>query len=188
MSNLPVSTALLAYFLVSIALFWVSRKPLQNPGSHGFYRFFAWQGILALFALHHPTWGENILPAQPLLSTPLMLASIGLVLAGWLELERCGKPSAKRQDEILFRFEKTTSLVSSGIFRYIRHPMYLSLLFLAWGAFWQRPTIPGSVILVSTSIFLFLTARADERECHAYFGVSYDEYRKRTWAFLPGLY
>ncbi len=27
---------------------WLSRKPLRKPGSHGFYRFFAWEAILGL--------------------------------------------------------------------------------------------------------------------------------------------
>lgn len=117
-----------------------------------------------------------------------MLSSIALVLAGWLELERKGKPSTQRHDETLFRFEKTSTLVASGIFQYIRHPMYLSLLLLAWGAFFQRPTIYGGIILAATSIFLLLTARADERECSAYFGAPYEDYRQRTWAFLPWLY
>ena len=32
----------------SAAIVWLSRKPLRKPGSHGFYRFFAWEAILGL--------------------------------------------------------------------------------------------------------------------------------------------
>ncbi len=32
----------------SLLVAWLSRRPLRHPGSHGFYRFFAWEGILVL--------------------------------------------------------------------------------------------------------------------------------------------
>ena len=39
--SLPVSN--LPLLLTGTAgLLWLSRKPLRNPGSHGFYRFFWW--------------------------------------------------------------------------------------------------------------------------------------------------
>ena len=183
-----ISSASFAYFLAFCTITWLSRKPLRQPGSHGFYRFFAWQGILALFAFHHPSWAENSLSSQPLVSAVLMASSIALVISGWLELKRQGRATIDRRDETLFDFEKTTVLVSSGIFRFIRHPMYASLLFLAWGAFWQRPTTPGILVLVFTTISLLLTAHADERECLAYFGDAYTAYRQRTWAFVPWMY
>ncbi len=185
---ISISAASVAYLLAFTIIVWLSRKPLRHPGSHGFYRFFAWQGILCLFAFHHPFWAANSLNPQSLLSTVLMVSSIGLVLAGWLELKRKGKASTDREDEALYDFEKTTSLVSSGIFRPLRPPMYASLLLLAWGAFWQRPTDPGILVVSITTISLFLTARADERECLVHFGSTYARYKEKTWAFLPWIY
>ena len=182
------NTVLLTFILGATTITWLSRKPLRHPGSHGFYRFFVWQGILSLFILHHPIWPSDVFNAPKYLSSILMLASIFLVVAGWFELKRKGNASPSRKDDALFRFEKTTSLVSSGIFRYIRHPMYTSLLLLAWGAFCQRPTAPSIVIVVLTTIFLFLTARTDEKECLDYFGDTYQSYKEKTWAFVPYVY
>ncbi|MCK7540462.1 MAG: hypothetical protein MZV63_61010 [Marinilabiliales bacterium] len=56
-----------------------------------------------------------------------------------IRLRRASKPGITRVDEKLFRFEKTTELVTSGIYRYIRHPMYSSLLLLAWGIWLKQP-------------------------------------------------
>lgn len=182
------TTAFGSYLLGAGVIAWISRKPLRKPGSHGFYRFFAWQGILALFALHHPMWGYSPIAAQPFIASFLMISSLSLVALGWLELRRKGKASIERADDELFGFEKTTALVTSGVFNYIRHPMYASLLLLAWGAYWQRPTLAGIPIAFLTTGFLFLTAHADERECQAYFGTPYDSYKKRSWAFLPFVY
>lgn len=182
-------TAVSIFFGLGAAIItWLSRKPLRQPGSHGFYRFFVWQGILTLFVLHHPVWPSYTLEAQKHLASILMPASLFLVLAGWFELKRKGRASPDRQDDALFGFEKTTALVSSGIFRHIRHPMYTSLLLLAWGAFCQKPTVPGIGVVVLTTLFLFLTARADERECLEYFGETYQSYKQKTWAFVPFVY
>jgi hypothetical protein len=43
---------LIAFGVLSVWLGYVSRKSLRVPGSHGFYRFFAWEIILALFLLN----------------------------------------------------------------------------------------------------------------------------------------
>lgn len=60
---------------------------------------------------------------------------MSLVLLGLgLHLFVAGKPASHRHDETLMSFEKTTALVTTGIYRRIRHPLYGSLLFLAWGA------------------------------------------------------
>ena len=166
-------------------LIWLSRKPLSKPGSHGFYRFFAWEGILGLFVLNHGVSGEA--PDSPYLFTSriLMLLSIFLVAEGIRTLRRDGAVSAKRQDGSFYEFEKTTRIVSHGIFAYIRHPMYASLLALAWGAFFQDPSLFGTLIAGWATLFLWLTAIADERECMAYFGPSYADYMRRTKRFIP---
>jgi hypothetical protein len=40
------------FAISSAALFLVSRASLKSPRSHGFYRFFAWECILALFFMN----------------------------------------------------------------------------------------------------------------------------------------
>ena len=85
-------------------------------------------------------------------------------------------------------FEKTTSLVTTGIYHYIRHPLYSSLLLLTWGVFFKSPAwLAGSLALVA-SFCLFLTALADENECIQYFGESYREYMRQTKRFIPFIF
>jgi protein-S-isoprenylcysteine O-methyltransferase Ste14 len=77
--------------------------------------------------------------------------------------------------------------VTSGIFRYIRHPMYSSLIFLDWGLFFKKTSwLTGNVALVAC-VLLVMTALAEERENTRYFGANYLEYMKRTRRFLPFL-
>ncbi len=171
----------------SLVLVWWSRKPLSKPGSHGFYRFFAWEAILGLLTLNHAVWGTDPYSPHQFTSWLLMLTSIALVILGVSTLKRDGAPDARRDDRSFYEFEKTTRLVSHGIFGYIRHPMYASLLALAWGAYFQDPSLPGTLLALSASVALWLTATTDERECLAYFGPEYAAYMQRTKRFIPFL-
>ena len=179
---------LLAFGAGSLLLIWLSRKPLRHPGSHGFYRFLAWECMLALIILNRRPWGEDPFSAHQMIAWVLLLASILLVVAAVRSLRLAGKSGQQRSDDALYEFEKTTQLVSEGIFRHIRHPMYASLLALAWGAFFQAPSWAGVSLVAAASLFLLLTALSDEKECLAYFGEAYADYMQRTRRFIPGLF
>jgi hypothetical protein len=47
---------LLVFILGSGVIIYVSRASLLAPHSHGFYRFFAWETILALTVLNLDHW------------------------------------------------------------------------------------------------------------------------------------
>ncbi len=178
---------ILAFAAGTAVLVWLSRKPLSTPGRHGFYRFFAWEAILGLVVLNHKEWGEQPFSPHQMASWLLMLTSIFLVISAVRQLKGKGQANTERDDAALYEFEKTTQLVTSGIFRYIRHPMYASLMALAWGAYCQNPSWPGAAIAGFASICLLLTAKADETECLAYFGEPYAAYMKTTRRFIPYL-
>ena len=92
-------------------------------------------------------------------------------------LRNAGKPTDA--------LEATTHLVQSGIYRYIRHPLYASLLYLAWGIFFKSPSLLGGCLAAVASAFLYATARADESECMVKFGGEYAMYMKKTKMFIP---
>ena len=84
-----------------------------------------------------------------------------------------------------FAFENTARIVEEGLYRYVRHPMYSSLLFLAWGAFLKNISLLSIVLVFMASGLLFAAARVEERENILYFGKTYEEYRRRTKMFIP---
>lgn len=186
---LPQWSADLGLFLIWTAVIaWFSRKALRHPGSHGFYRFFAWEGILALVLMNRSAWGMDPLSMHQLASWPLLVSSLVLVALGMSALVRFGRVTGGRPGGSLYEWEKTTALVTTGVFAYIRHPMYASLLALTWGTFLQAPSWRGGVVALPVSFFLVLTALADERECLSYFGAAYADYMRRTWRFIPGVF
>lgn len=173
------------FLLGTLILAWLSRASLRQPRSHGFPRFLAWETILALLVLNGPVWFDDRYAAHQMVSWVLLQTSIAVLVAGLYMLRRVGKTDQAREDDELFAFEKTSQLVTVGIFRYIRHPMYCSLLLLAWGIFFKQPGLLGLLLALAASLFLWLTALRDEEECLAYFGEDYRRYMQRSKRFIP---
>ncbi len=102
-------------------------------------------------------------------------------------MKKSGKPDPDRNEKNLYHFEKTAELIKSGLFRYIRHPLYGSLLFLTWGIYLKQTTMSLLVISVLSTIFLIITAKIEERENIRFFGDEYREFIKETRMFVPFL-
>ena len=179
----------LIFAIGSVFLIYVSRKTLFRFRSHGFYRFFAWEAILVLVLLNFPYWEKDPFSPHQLISWLFLVISLFLVIHGVFLLKFIGKPNENRPDTELLAFEKTTTLVTVGAYKYIRHPLYSSLLFLAWGVFLKQPTsLPGLLLVLTASLFLLLTAKSDEYECLQYFGSVYQTYMLGTKRFIPFLF
>ncbi len=116
------------------------------------------------------------------------MVSLLLLAQGLSLILRIGKPDANREDETLLPFEKTSVLITVGLYRYIRHPLYGSLLFLAWGAFLKHPAWYSECLVAVATVCLIATAKADEAECLRHFGSPYLEYMSRTKMFIPYLF
>ena len=177
-------------FLVATAfLVLVSRSSLRRPRSHGFFRFLAWETIVALLLLNVSWWFDDPLSWNQLIAWFLLAACVVPGVWGVVLLRSLGKPEEQRfTDDSLVAFEKTTQLVTSGIYRYIRHPLYSSLLLLTWGIFFKHPSWVGGSLALASTLFLTLTALADEAECVAFFGEQYVDYKRRTRRFIPFLF
>ena len=177
------------FVLVSAGFAYISRASLPVLRSHGFYRFFAWECILALFLLNMESWFRAPFSVPQIVSWLLLFVSAFLVIHGVYLLRRIGKPDDTREEAPLLGFEKTTALVVEGAYRYIRHPLYSSLLFLAWGIFFKDVTSwAGLALAAAATFFLTLTGRAEEGENVRFFGAAYQEYIQRSKMFIPFLF
>jgi protein-S-isoprenylcysteine O-methyltransferase Ste14 len=183
---LPLQAYPATFVIVSSVVLYISRGAITRPRSHGFYRFFAVECIFGLIWINLPVWGDGpLLSPSQLLASLLFAASVWLPLHAVRQLRRLGRPSGVRKDEALLGFEKTTRLVTTGAFRYIRHPMYAALICLAWGVFLQRFTWLGLLLVLVSTALLFITAMREEQECLEHFGDAYRNYMRRTRRFVP---
>ncbi len=161
----------------SLLIVVISWGSLWNPTSHGFYRFFAFEAILGLVVINGAAWFQRPLAPLQLLSWVCLLGSVSLAAQAFWFLVRMGKPSGY--------FENTTRLVTSGPYRSIRHPLYGSLLLLAWGAYLKDISIFSTVLAVLATAMLIATAKVEEKANRKKFGDAYEQYSRQTKMFLP---
>ena len=179
----------MAFVVLSVPIISISQASLQTPSSHGFYRFFAWELILALVLINIAVWFDDPFSWHQVISWVLLVVCFVPLAFGVRSLTSRGKPVARREgDASLLAFEKTSTLVTTGIYHYIRHPLYSSLLILAWGVFFKDPSWLGGLLALAATLALFATAKADEAECTRFFGPAYQAYMQRTKMFVPFLF
>jgi protein-S-isoprenylcysteine O-methyltransferase Ste14 len=177
------------FFVGSVVIVWVSWRSLRYFRSHGFYRFFAFELILALILLNAPVWFRDPLSARQLVSYLLLAASLALVIEGVRLLRVIGRPSPTAARGTNVSFEKTTVLVTVGVYRFIRHPLYASLLALTWGAYLKNPLAATSIgLAICATGFLIATSVIEERENLVRFGSAYTAYMRHTRRFIPFLF
>ena len=147
------------FALGSLVLLGISWRVLKNTRSHGFYRFLAWEAMLGLLVLNAPVWFEDRYALHQRVSWVLLFASLSVLFCGIYQLRRDGKPSEQRQDDELYAFERTSQLVTGGIYRFIRHPLFsdiqisaqhLANFAMAWynrlNNLLKRTSLPGGFI------------------------------------------
>ena len=171
--------------VTTVVIVYISRGSLRDPRSHGFYRAFAWEAILILIVLNLDEWFHDPWSWHQIVSWILLTVSFFLVIHVVQLLRSVGRPDPQRNDGPLLGLEKTTVLVTTGAYGFIRHPAYASLLFLAWGTFFKGPALTGGLLGLAATLFLVATARTEETENVRYFGPAYVEYMKRTRMFVP---
>ena len=157
---------------------WAS---IKDGRYHGYYRFFSFESLLLLVLIQWHAWFAHPLAYYQLLSWFFLTCSLVLAIYGFLWLIRAGKPNGK--------FENTSKVITSGAYRYIRHPLYASLLLAGFGAWLKNPFPPAPLMLMlANTLALFFTARADENEMKGRFGEEYIGYMKRTKMFIPFIF
>jgi protein-S-isoprenylcysteine O-methyltransferase Ste14 len=144
---------------------------------HGIARFFAFESVFILVLLNYRVWFINPFSLLQILSWVLLILSIIVVISGYMLLTGKGKPDNN--------FENTSVLVKSGIYKYIRHPLYLSVFLLGTGVVLKNPghiqVLLGTVNLIA----VYITSLIEEQEMIAKFGEDYRIYMKETKMFIP---
>ena len=177
------------FLIVSGGIVFISKASLRTPRSHGFYRFFAWEITLILFLLNMDFWFHDPFSWHQIFAWILLVVSLPLILHAVYLFKKFGKPDKTVKDKVpKLGIEKTTNLVTSGAYRYIRHPFYSSLLFLAWGIFFKHLSWLGFFLALAATTALACTAKSEEKENRVYFGPAYEEYMQGTKMFIPFIF
>lgn len=140
-------------------------------------------GVCLLVYLINPAW-----MAWSSLPLPAAVRWAGVVLSGlagmllvWM-FRSLGKNIT---DTVVTRREHT--LVTSGPYRWVRHPMYVALFFAVVG--YSLAAANWLLLLLGLTVFGLLAIRSRQEEANltARFGEGYRRYQATTGAFFPRL-
>jgi methanethiol S-methyltransferase len=111
-----------------------------------------------------------------------LLAVIGVVAA----VHQTGMASFLGLQQVFLTRDNTPpKLVTGGLYRYVRHPIYTaSLIFI-----WLLPVLTWNLLalLIGFSLYFIIGALFEERKLLREFGDAYAEYHNRTPMLIPGL-
>jgi protein-S-isoprenylcysteine O-methyltransferase Ste14 len=85
----------------------------------------------------------------------------------------------------LFETTGSSQLVTRGLYRVVRHPLYtFGLLFI-----WLSPTVSQNslTVYIGATLYTLIGAYFEERKLLREFGDAYAEYKKKTPMLIPGL-
>ena len=144
---------------------------------HGIYRFFSFESIVVLILLNWRLWFLEPFSWNQIVSWILLVGSIPLAVEGFRLLRVVGRPQGQ--------FENTSRLVTVGVYRYIRHPLYGSLILVGLGVFFKQVSPLGAVLALVNLGAMIATAKTEEKEMVRSFGSDYELYMRQTKMFIP---
>ena len=129
-----------------------------------------------------PLWLDHgFVPGLAWLGLAVMLAALWLFWRSHADLGRGWSASLKVRE--------AHALVTDGVYRRIRHPMYLSFLLLGLAQLQLLPNwLAGSVGLFSALLMFALRVEREEAMMIDRFGAHYRDYMARSKRIIPGLY
>ena len=83
---------------------------------------------------------------------------------------------------------KEHKLVKDGLYRHIRHPLYLGEILRNLGVVVIFSSVYGILIVLLASTFLFFRMDIEEKMLVSAFGEEYKEYKRKTKRLIPHIY
>jgi protein-S-isoprenylcysteine O-methyltransferase Ste14 len=122
--------------------------------------------------------------AMPYAVLRWLAAGLGLVCLG-LSIE-CWRRMGKSWRMAVTPDEKT-DLVTTGLYKYVRHPIYALSIMLMLCTVVVVPTVPVVVMAAVHVALMIIKARNEERFLAGVHGAAYEQYCRRTGRFFPRL-
>lgn len=166
---------------VIMAIAFLTREPARNS-VHGILpRVVAYGRTYILFCFvtlagwYQPEWlAPNATPGLGYLA--LILVVYGAVLDLWalwhLRIAFSIEPQARR-------------LITTGPYRFLRHPLYTSYVLSYSAILVLHPTVPVALAIALWAVFLSFSILYEEQVLSRAFPAEYQAYRERAGAILP---
>ena len=115
------------------------------------------------------------------LSIVFFLIGVLLIISSFVSLKKIGKPTSGLED--------TTKMIHKGIFRILRHPLYLGLSLFTIGFLFAYQAIALIMIGAAAVSFFYTASRVEDNYNIKKFGSEYDGYMKKVpmWNLIAGI-
>ena len=126
-------------------------------------------------------------------SIPAMLTGFGITLqllfvSGFLGLLLATAAYLFKSGHVVVSGElRSTAVVSSGAFRYVRHPLYLGSILIYLGLTVSTVSLFSLALLVAIFLFYNYIAGYEEKLLEIKLGDAYIEYEKKTGKWAPAI-
>jgi protein-S-isoprenylcysteine O-methyltransferase Ste14 len=159
-------------------------KKLETWGERVQHELFVFLGFWLLFA---GSWNGGwlnyrLIPdVSQVWAAGLVLTAAGIAISLWARLSLGSNWSGT------VTLKQDHQLVSTGLYRWIRHPIYTGILLAMFGTAMIRGQLVGWFGTVMVLTAFYFKARREEKFLREEFGPSFDEHVRRTGMFLPKL-
>ncbi|MCF8245800.1 MAG: DUF1295 domain-containing protein [Saprospiraceae bacterium] len=130
-----------------------------------------------------PQWGSYLLPAKFLQNNPARLAGLSLLHISLL-LVLVAQAQMAASWRVGFDENQKTELVSVGLFRYSRNPVFVGMLMTMLGLFLVLPNALTLLSMVMTWVVLQIQVRMEEEYLSKVQGAPYFDYLKKVRRWL----
>jgi len=116
-----------------------------------------------------------------------------LIVGGFIRMKARLELKKKARFESLIetaklQIVKKHRLVKDGLYKHIRHPLYLGEILRNLGFVVIFSSVYGSLIILLASVFLLFRIETEEKMLTVVFGEEYKEYKRNTKRIIPFIY
>ena len=188
------------WLILAIAVWGIIHSLLASTGIKDLFRRAFGNGFMKFYRLFYNIYA--VVSALPILYLMLTLPDTTLYQAStpWDYILRAGQGTsifllfvAAFQTDLLsfaglrqlFEEEKNEKLITGGLYRFVRHPLYTFSLLILWLA--PGMTLNSFIVYLALTIYVLVGIIFEERKLLREFGQEYAEYRSMTPMLIPGL-
>jgi protein-S-isoprenylcysteine O-methyltransferase Ste14 len=136
-----------------------------------------------------PVWVIGLVMAFRAAAPPLFVPGLAVKILGWILVWGGTIPMIWALMFLRLRAYRPTrrdALVSNGIYRFIRHPIYTGVLMIFVGGVLLQPRMPALVAVLLGIVYVYVQARLEEIDL-LHRMPAYREYMQRVPRFFPRL-
>lgn len=132
-------------------------------------------GMLLTFSLPRTELADNMLVG-------IVISSIGLILI------ILAFRAFNLREFIGFQSETKSELVVTGMYRFVRHPLYFGTMIFIAGLYLLFPSESMLATLTISYLYIWIGSRLEERKLRKAYGESYRIYAQKVKSLIPYVY